>query len=322
MQQELIRLDRARSELLMVSDAMGAKRISDIAKGLELVAIRQKDDEVIAYAHRIHADALRLEGQYLQSVPKNTGSMGIGKSALPQGKRTSTLKDQGISFKESVAAQTVAEVANKDAAAFESFRNGDITLKDLLRTKRRNIQSAKIKLAQSLPKSQSVVGPYGLILADPPWQYEHCEANNREIENHYPTAVLEDIYRHGMEVEKEKDCILFLWATAPKLQEAISVMVAWGFNYRSCAVWDKQHIGMGYWWRIQHELLLVGTSGKPGSTPECERVSSIFSEARSTHSTKPTCVYEWIERAFPESKKVEMYCRKPREGWGAWGNEI
>lgn len=319
MQQELIRLDRARSELLKVSDAMGAKRIADIAKGLELVAIRQKDDEVIAYAHRIHADALRLEGDYLSMNPKAEGARA---NAVSRGNRVKTLKDQGISKKESVAAQTVSEVANKDSVAFAAFRNGTITLKDLLRQKRRNIQDLKIRTAQATPKQQNVIGPYSLILADPPWNYEHCEANNREIENHYPTAVLEDIYRHGMEIEKEKDCILFLWATAPKLQEAISVMEAWGFNYRSCAVWDKKHIGMGYWWRIQHELLLVGTSGKPGSTPECERVSSIFSEARSTHSTKPTCVYEWIERAFPESKKIEMYCRKPREGWGAWGNEV
>ena len=79
---------------------------------------------------------------------------------------------------------------------------------------------------------------------------------------------------------------------------------------------------MGYWFRGQHEILLVGTKGKV-SPPDTEnRVSSLFSEERKGHSEKPECVYSWLEKAFPENKKLEMYCRKNRDGWLSWGNEV
>ena len=109
--------------------------------------------------------------------------------------------------------------------------------------------------------------------------------------------------------------------TPPKLVEALAVLEAWGFRYVTNAVWDKQKIGMGYWFRGQHELLLVGVKGEPGTPPESERRSSVFAEARRGHSQKPACVYEWIERAFPDRTKLEMYCRQQRDGWAAWGNE-
>ena len=57
------------------------------------------------------------------------------------------------------------------------------------------------------------------------------------------------------------DCVLFLWATSPMLPQALEVMKAWGFAYVSGAVWVKDRIGTGYWFRNRHELLLVGTRG-------------------------------------------------------------
>ena len=115
--------------------------------------------------------------------------------------------------------------------------------------------------------------------------------------------------------------MLFMWATVAKLREAFEVMDGWGFEYKTHAVWDKEKIGMGYWFRGQHELLLVGTKGQ-ASPPDAEhRVSSVFREARGKHSAKPQCVYEWIEAAFPDRLKLEMYCRSPRAGWAVFGNE-
>lgn len=54
----------------------------------------------------------------------------------------------------------------------------------------------------------------------------------------------------------EDNAVLYLWATAPKLLEALEVMRAWGFKYKTQAVWDKSWVGMGYWFRGQHEILL------------------------------------------------------------------
>lgn len=159
----------------------------------------------------------------------------------------------------------------------------------------------------------------GLVLADPPWKYDFSNTDSRQIENQYPSATVEEIIQH--EPETQDDCVLFLWATAPKLKEAIEVLEAWGFRYKTHSVWDKEKIGMGYWFRGQHELLLVGTKGNAKPPEQDHRVSSVFREARGSHSKKPACVYEWIEAAFPSIKKLEMYCRDARDGWLTWGNE-
>ena len=111
-----------------------------------------------------------------------------------------------------------------------------------------------------------------------------------------------------------------MWACAPKLDLALEVMAGWGFSFKTSAVWDKEKLGMGYWFRGQHELLLVGTKGDVSPPPPEARRSSVFREARGEHSRKPVCVYEWIEEAFPGAK-LEMYCREPRAGWQTWGNE-
>jgi len=165
----------------------------------------------------------------------------------------------------------------------------------------------------------------GVLLADPPWQYDFAETSSREIENQYPTATPEEIATHLGEwgPDLQDDCVLFLWATAPKLREAMRVMEAWGFEYKTHAVWDKERVGMGYWFRGQHELLMVGTRGT-FSPPDAEfRVSSVFRERRDNkHSKKPVCVYEAIERMFPHANKFEMYQREPRAGWTGGGNEV
>ena len=135
---------------------------------------------------------------------------------------------------------------------------------------------------------------YQIIYADPPWRYEHPVSNSRKIENQYPTMELEEIKR--LSVPAEENSVLFLWATAPKLLEGLEVMKDWGFNYRSCLVWDKQVLGMGYWFRNQHELLLVGIKGKFSPPPPSQRISSILKEKRGAHSHKPDFMKQFIPK--------------------------
>ena len=103
-------------------------------------------------------------------------------------------------------------------------------------------------------------GEFDLIYADPPWQYEKGSVSkSRRIENHYPTIPFEEIKE--LKIPAAKNSILYLWATAPKLPEALEVMKAWGFTYRTCSIWDNIFLGMGFWLRIHHEVLLVGIKG-------------------------------------------------------------
>lgn len=158
-----------------------------------------------------------------------------------------------------------------------------------------------------------------LVLADPPWRYDFAETDNRQIENQYPSATVDEIIAHRPDTAP--DCVLLMWATVAKLPQALEVLGAWGFEYNTHAMWDKERIGMGYWFRGQHELLLVGTKGSASPPEQAHRVSSVFREARGAHSAKPECVYRWIEEAFADRVKLEMYCRRPRAGWLTFGNE-
>lgn len=168
-----------------------------------------------------------------------------------------------------------------------------------------------------LPKSR-----FNLIYADPPWRYEHCETENRKIENHYPTMELSDICALGIQGIAAPDTVLFMWATSPKLSESMEVLSAWGFEYKTCMVWRKDKIGMGYYARQQHELLLIATVGNPGTPLEAVRPPSVVDAPREEHSRKPDVFYELIEQMYPKAKKVELFCRRPRQGWKAWGNEV
>ena len=160
---------------------------------------------------------------------------------------------------------------------------------------------------------------YDLIYCDPPWFYDFAETKNRAIENHYPTMQIEDIC--AIDVPSAQDCVLFMWATAPKLVEALQVIDAWGFTYKTCAVWDKKIIGMGYYFRGQHELLLVGRKGTPGVPSPDARYSSVISARRGKHSAKPGIVYEMIERMYPHATKLEMFARVHMDGWSVYGNQ-
>lgn len=165
-----------------------------------------------------------------------------------------------------------------------------------------------------------------VLLADPPWRYDFSETDSRQIENQYPTADADEIARHldlPWAPQLADDCVLFMWATAPKLREAFVVLEGWGFEYKTHAIWDKEKIGMGYWFRGQHELLIVATRGTKSPPEPDKRFASVFRERRDDkHSKKPECVYRAIEEMFPDDVKFEMYARESREGWLQGGNDL
>lgn len=165
-------------------------------------------------------------------------------------------------------------------------------------------------------------GEFRLLYADPPWRYDHVVSDSRAIENQYPTMDHEAICK--LIVPAAADAVLFLWATSPKLEEAMDVISAWGFTYRTCAVWDKEQIGMGYYFRQQHELLLVAARGDAPVPDPTTRLPSVFRSRRSEHSQKPTFVYGYLEAMYPaftDADRVELFSRDTRPGWTGWSNE-
>lgn len=186
-------------------------------------------------------------------------------------------------------------------------------------------QRPRPNVAAALP-----VGQFSVIYADPPWLYDHNAVDDWAVENHYPTLSVERLRDLTIGDRKVTDafapnCVLFLWATSPKLRDAFGVLDAWGFTYKSSVVWVKNThgAGMGYWGRVDHELLLIGTKGSVEPPAVENRYSSILEATKGRHSAKPTEMYARIEAMLPGATRLELFARgAARDGWTAWGNDV
>mgnify|MGYP006266980761 CR=1 FL=1 len=166
---------------------------------------------------------------------------------------------------------------------------------------------------------------FGVIYADPPWRYVTISENgmDRSAENHYPTLDTDTICLLDVPSISAPDCILFLWATAPMLQDALRVMADWEFDYKTQFIWVKDRLGMGYWNRSRHEILLVGTKGNVPAPAMGTQWPSVIDAPLGAHSEKPELFLEMIEEYFPTVPKIELNRRGlPRSGWSAWGLEV
>jgi N6-adenosine-specific RNA methylase IME4 len=160
---------------------------------------------------------------------------------------------------------------------------------------------------------------YQVIYADPPWRYDFAKVKKDSIEAHYATMATDEICRLRFPVAK--DAVLYLWATAPKLEDALQVMSAWGFTYKTQMVWNKDNQGYGYWFMSSHELLPVGTMGRFSPPPPALRIKSVFTQKKGKHSRKPDDIRSLIASWFPDANRLELFARTAAAGWDAWGSE-
>lgn len=175
----------------------------------------------------------------------------------------------------------------------------------------------------ALTASLAALDRYGVIYADPPWQFEAWSREtgmDRSAANHYATMPLADI--KALPVPAAKDSVCFLWVTVPMLPQGIEVLAAWGFTYRSAAGWIKDRDGTGFWFRNRLELLLVGTRGHIPAPAMGDQPPQLIVAPRRRHSQKPEPFAAMIERLYPTLPKLEMFARRARAGWHCWGNEI
>lgn len=171
-------------------------------------------------------------------------------------------------------------------------------------------------------------GKFDVIYTDPPWRYDF-DVESRATENHYPTLKVSEIRnikdKKGIGIRDKRDdnCILYMWATAPKLNEAFEVIRAWGFTYKTNMVWVKDKIGLGWYCRNQHELLLIAERGEMPLPAADIRPSSVLSFPRTTHSTKPQEIYNLIEKWYPNRKYLEVFgVNNNRPNWSVFGNNV
>lgn len=92
---------------------------------------------------------------------------------------------------------------------------------------------------------------YGIIYADPPWNYSDKKCSGAAAVQ-YRCMKVEDICALPVKDIAADDCVLFLWTTYPMLKEALKVIEAWGFTYKSIAFqWLKlNRSGFGFFLRF------------------------------------------------------------------------
>jgi len=168
---------------------------------------------------------------------------------------------------------------------------------------------------------------YGAIIADPPWYFRNYSAAG-EAKNpvaHYDCMGQVDLAALPVSQLAAPDCALFMWATAPMLPDALRLMSAWGFTFKTAGAWAKQSstgkslaFGTGYIFRSAAEFYLVGTIGKPKIQSRSVR-NLILAPVRE-HSRKPVDLHEDVEALFA-GPYAELFGREQRPGWDVWGNQ-
>ena len=179
---------------------------------------------------------------------------------------------------------------------------------------------------------------YTVIYADPPWSYGDKGFGKRPEDNtvkgsfapeagRYKTMSLGDIKALNVKDVAAPDCALFLWATSPLLPEALDVISAWGFKFKTLAFcWSKltttgkDVVNLGQWTLGNVELCLLATKGSPKKANRTVR--QLVRAERTQHSRKPDIVRERINTLFGPVLKLELFAREKNEGWDVWGDEI
>jgi len=176
---------------------------------------------------------------------------------------------------------------------------------------------------------------YSIIYADPPWDYYSAwKRKNSDsagiwglAQDHYNTMNIEDVKSLPIEKITRDDCFLFLWATFPQMQEALDVIKAWGFEYKTVAfTWIKKSkngnnsMGMGWYTRSNAEVCLLAKKGKPKVIDHSVR--QVVESLREKHSKKPNEVRDRIIQLCGNIPRIELFARDKVKGWDNWGNEL
>lgn len=175
--------------------------------------------------------------------------------------------------------------------------------------------------------SQVPLFRYGLIMADPAWLFEAWSegGNEKNAVNQYKCMDLEQIKSLRVGDLAAPDCVLWLWATNPLLPEAIDVLRAWGFKFKTAGHWSKktrhgkQAFGTGYVLRGAGEPFLIGTVGKPWTA---KNVRSVVEGPIREHSRKPDEAFEAAERLCGNVPRIELFSRQERPGWDVMGDQV
>ena len=322
MSRELIKKERDLPEVLL-------ELKSEIATCESIPQLKELKNRAKAWEVYYKASGFGLEAQNLGAELKIRAERRMG-GLLPEmvkkggDKRwhpklqDETLDDLGITKTQSSRYQQLAKIPEEDFERFfvdlrASFQ--EITTSRLLRLLEKDFPETP-----PLPK-----GKYQVIYADPPWDIGSMVLEKWEspLEDKYPTMSEEKLKALDIQNISAGNSVCFMWATLTTLHQALHLLEVWGFKYHITLTWDKGGGWSANGFHRRTELVLVGYKGKLSDVikQEGEYIPTIFTEKKTTHSTKPEILYKLIEERTI-GNRIELFARNRREGWDVWGNEI
>jgi N6-adenosine-specific RNA methylase IME4 len=270
----------------------------------------------------------RAIGHYLAGFVNHEG----GGDRRSRSRERTAVRDlpEGITKNDSSRWQQLASIPD---AAFERFL---VVTRD---AKRELTTAAALKLARPLRGSSGRRPPavppaqpasdlaalfrsgvrFGTVYADPPWRFDNTTSNGA-AENHYPTMTTAEIVSLPVRRLAAEDSHCHLWTTTSFFPDALRVLAAWGFAYKSVFVWLKDgRLGCGNYWRVSTEFLLLGVRGR---APFAEHsIPNWISTRPGRHSEKPEEVRRLIEMVSP-GPYLELFARRTAPNWTVWGDEL
>jgi N6-adenosine-specific RNA methylase IME4 len=248
-----------------------------------------------------------------------TGGKEAKETSVPLGKTTDLVaKDFGISGKTYERYKTanvlVKETKNDDLK--KKWQQGKIKAGVIIRTFKKQEQKTRIENQ----KIKQPTGKFDVIVIDPPWNYTQTHdpaVHDKRGLTDYPQIPTEELLK--LKLPHKDDCVLWLWTTNAFMKDAYKCLEAWGFQDKTILTWDKQFLGAGYWLRNITEHCILAIKGKPYFNNT--KWTTLITEKRTTHSTKPEIFYKMVNEICA-GKKLDYYARKKREGWEVYGDEI
>ena len=296
----------------MVDNQKGRRNLTDFVK-LELAEVK--------------ADRLRRKGRDKISKVQEARHAGVSlsiidKDTTPHNTQREIAADLGWSTGKVAMAQKVMNTAPEEIK--EQLRAGEVSINQAYKeVKKVEIQKRRDEIKEQLQEQQLQPGDkkYRIVYADPPWKYGNAMPEYvTEPQDYYLLMDTVDICAMPVKDICERDAVLFLWSTSPHLPEALEVVKAWGFEYKTTFVWDKVKHNMGHYNSVRHEFLLVCTRG--ACTPDVKKLfDSVVSIERGEHSKKPEYFREVIETLYTYGNKIELFARSAPHGWDVFGNQ-
>jgi N6-adenosine-specific RNA methylase IME4/ParB-like chromosome segregation protein Spo0J len=307
----VVSLNLHRRHLNESQRAMVAAKIANLGHGQR----SDRVDTAIAVSQEAAAEQLNVSVDSLQRAKR------VRESGVPE---LAVKVESG-----DLAVSTAAEIAR--APVEEQQRVVSLDDKDAILAAAKEIKRERIAAArerQPQPVAQPVLAPdgkYSCIVIDPPWPMQKIEREERPNQGSaldYPVMSLEDIANEDLVPVRSlaaDDCHIYLWVTHKFLPAGLDLLREWGFNYQCVMTWRKNVGITPFSWMYDTEHVLFGRKGSLKLERLGLRLS--FEAPVQGHSAKPDVFYERVVQATP-GPRVEMFARRPRDGFTVWGNEV